>query len=187
MLKLKFWPGASLLIILIAGAFFLQRESGRILGQEATAWQSDHFSDCAIVLTGGSGRVREGFDLLTQKRVKKLIISGVYPKATLREIFPQWPFYGTIKESDVILEKRSQTTYGNAQQSLPLTEALKCRDITLITSRLHMYRAFKIFRSVFPKDYPIYPRAIVGGRMKPKLSSLLVEVTKSLFYSVWAY
>ena len=187
MLKLKFWPVASFITIAFAALFFFQKEADKILAQRPTAWELDHFSDCAIVLTGGRGRVREGFDLLTQKRIKKLIISGVYPGSTLREIFPQWPFYGAIEESDVILEKRSRTTFGNAQQSLPLAEALKCRDITLITSRLHMYRAYRIFRSVFPPEYPIYPRAIVGRRLEPHWSSQLIEVIKSLFYSLWAY
>lgn len=162
-------------------------ESHKILQQEVTAWTQDHRADCAVVVTGSPGRVREGFDLLVQGRVRKLIISGVYPHAELRDIFPQWPYYGPLNEEDVILEKRSNTSYGNAQQSLPLVEALRCRDIILVTSRIHMYRASRIFHAVFPENFVIYQRAVVAGRYQPPLLDVWLEAIKSLFYSLWAY
>ena len=177
----KLWALLIGLFLLIWGSWAFYRESNLLVAQPVSAWEEDHKADCAVVLTGGAGRVREGFDLLTQKNVKKLIISGVYPRATLKEIFPQWIFYGALDERDVILEKRSGTTYGNAQQSLPLVEALRCRDIILVTSRLHMYRSFKIFSAVFPPGFSIYPRAIVQGSYEPETGELTVEVIKSLF------
>jgi uncharacterized SAM-binding protein YcdF (DUF218 family) len=184
--KKKLIIGLSFLTcVFVSYAFYGQ--SQKILSQEITSWVEDQRADCAVVLTGGPGRVREGFDLLTQGRIRKLIISGVYPQAELRDIFPQWPYYGPMEEDDVILEKRSATTYGNAQQSLPLVEALRCRDIILVTSRLHMHRSFKIFRAVFPAEIPITSRAIVAGRAKPTNFELFVETTKAIFYSIWAY
>lgn len=179
------------LLVTLSAFFFLYlllaTESKKILNTPITSWSEDHRADCALVLTGGPGRVREGFDLLTHQSVKKLIISGVHPQAGLRDIFPQWPYYGELREIDVILEKRSGTTYGNAQQSLALVEALHCRDVVLITSRLHMYRALNTFRNVFPNSVPIYPRAILAGSYKPDFWDLTTEVVKSLFYSFFAY
>ncbi|MBK7842447.1 MAG: YdcF family protein [Bdellovibrionales bacterium] len=169
------------------GAWAFYEESLKISGQTVTSWEEDHAADCAVVLTGGAGRVREGFDLLAHKKIKKLVISGVYPHATLREIFPQWPYYGVLDQRNIILEKRSGTTYGNAQQSLPLIEALHCRDLILITSRIHMYRSMRIFSSVFPESFPIYPRSIVQGSYETPFPELAIEVMKSLFYSLWAY
>lgn len=171
----------------LGGGWAFYQESIKVSRQNVTSWEIDHKADCAVVLTGGAGRVREGFDLLAQKRIKKLIISGVFPQAKLRDIFPQWPFYGRIDTSDVILEKRSETTYGNAQQSLPLVEALHCRDLILITSRLHMYRAQKIFVAIFPPHFPIYPRSVIQGSYNPTWLDLSLEVFKSIFYSLWAY
>ena len=121
------------LSVVIGWRFWI--EGRRILALEITAWTQDHSADCAVVLTGKAGRVREGFDLLNQNQIQKLIISGVYPKATLEDIFKEWPYYGSVSEKDVILEKRSGSTYGNAQQTLPLVEALKCRDLILVTCR----------------------------------------------------
>jgi uncharacterized SAM-binding protein YcdF (DUF218 family) len=176
---------AVLLLLLFAGAY--RREQKAIANEPVTAWTEDHKADCGVVLTGGAGRVREGFDLLAQGRVHKLIISGVHPRATLREIFPQWPFYGGLHEEDVVLERRSTTTYGNAQQSLPLVEAIHCRSLILVTSHLHMRRAYRTFRQVFPPEVLLIPRAVSSGSIPPRSSDLMWETIKALFYSLWAY
>jgi uncharacterized SAM-binding protein YcdF (DUF218 family) len=172
---------------LFLAGFFYYKQSRIILQQKVNSWTDHQVADCGIVLTGGPGRVREGFDLLAQGRIKKLIISGVYPQAEIEDIFLQLPFYGPISDDQVILEKRSTTTYGNAQQSLPLVEILKCRGVILVTSRLHMHRSQKIFRRVLPEGIQLYPRAIIAGRYEPTFVELFIETTKSLFYSLWAY
>lgn len=163
------------------------REVKLILAQNVTAWTTDESADCGVVLTGGPNRIREGLDLLSRKAVQKLIISGVHPQANLHEFFPQLPYYGDLPQQDVILERRSETTYGNAQQSLPLVEALHCRDLLLITSRAHMRRAFLTFQAEFPRGFPILPRAVAGANEPPTWDEVGFEALKSLFYSVWAY
>src|SRR3954466_10557293 len=144
--------------------FRLWQEYNFILAEIPSSWKSGNQADCAVVLTGGAGRVREGFDLLTNQNVKKLIISGVHQNAQLRDIMPTWTFYGPIREEDVVLEKHSETTYGNAQQSLAIVEALRCRDVIVVTSRTHMHRAYKTFRSIFPPNIPLYKQSVLAGR-----------------------
>jgi uncharacterized SAM-binding protein YcdF (DUF218 family) len=151
------------------------------------SWTQDVSADCAVVLTGGPGRIKEGMDLLNQKKVKKLIISGVFANAKLREIMPSISFYGGINEEDIILEHRSTTTFGNAQQSLPLVEALRCRDIVLVTSQIHMNRAYATFRASFPDKISIFRYSILAGRYNPSFLEVFQEAIKSLFYSLWAY
>lgn len=172
---------------LLALAYLFYRETKHVLSIPITAWQEDHVADCAIVLTGGHGRVRESFDLLSRQSIRKLIIAGVHPQATLREIFPRWPYYENINEKDVILEKRSGTTYGNALQTLSLVEALHCRDLILITSNLHMYRARRTFQSIFPPDFPMYYHSILADSYKPSWLNVMAETLKSAFYSLWVY
>lgn len=162
-------------------------EYNNVASTPINSWEQEIEADCAIVLTGGIGRVREGLDLLYRGSVKKLIVSGVHPKAEWRDILPSQAFYGNIREDDVVLERRSTTTYGNATQSLPLVEALHCRSIALVTSHLHMNRAYKTFRAVFPVDFPIYSYAMVGGEYNPSFMDTSFETIKSLFYSTWAY
>ncbi len=151
------------------------------------SWSKDQAADCAVVLTGGPGRVREGFDLLANQKIKKLIISGVHSNVQLHELMPLWPVYGALNENDIVLEKRSETTFGNAQQSLAIVEALKCRDILLVTSRLHMHRSYQTFRVTFPDGIYIHPHSVVSGRYETSVLETLNEALKSLFYALWAY
>ncbi len=182
--KRTFW---ALLILALAVAFRFNAEYRGVIGEPVVNWKKSQNADCAVVLTGGAGRVREGFDLLANQNVKKLIISGVNPNSRLREIMPVWSFYGNLKEDDVVIEKRSETTYGNAQQSLSIVEALRCRDIVLVTSRPHMHRAYKTFRGAFPENIEIFKHAVVSGRYEVGFAEAGFEALKSLFYSLWAY
>lgn len=180
----SFWA-----LLLLSGVvvFRFYDEYQKVQKETVQSWLKTPTADCAVVLTGGAGRVREGFDLLANQNVKKLIISGVYSNARLREIMPVWSFYGNLTENDVVLDRRSETTYGNAQQSLPIVEALKCRDILLVTSRLHMYRSYQTFRATFPENIYIQKHAIIGGRYEASVWETNFEALKSLFYSLWAY
>lgn len=171
--------------ILFIGFFF--SELSNVRSEKMNAWTEDATGDCAVVLTGSKGRVKDGLSLLSRGSVRKLIISGVYEKATLREIFPEWPYFGNLNPDDVILEKYSQTTYGNALQTYTLVEAIKCRNIILITSQTHMYRAYRTFQRIFPSDYPIIKRSVVGASYQTDIIEELEEALKSLFYSVWTY
>ena len=167
--------------------FFFFLELRRISAQAITAWDEDYQADCAVVLTGGAGRIREGFDLLSRGSIRKLIISGTYSKAVLEDIFPQWPFYGNLEKKDVILEKLSKTTYENAKQTRKWVQTLKCEDLLLITSYLHMYRAKRVFRKLFPDNYSIYAVAVAPQSSRISAESYVIEVFKSLFYSFWYF
>lgn len=174
-------------ILIILGAWFFYRETRLVLSVPINSWSEDHIADCAVVLTGSAGRVREGFDLLSRKSIRKLIVAGVHPQATLREIFPRWPYYENLSHLDVILEKRSRTTFGNAQQTLPLVEALHCHDVVLITSQWHMYRSKKTFQAIYPQDVTIIAHAISSGVYWFQWYDVAFETLKSIFYSVWVY
>jgi uncharacterized SAM-binding protein YcdF (DUF218 family) len=176
-------------VVLVIGALlrWWSLEMQKVTQYPVSAWTETQQADCAIVLTGEKSRLGEGFDLLYRNHVKKLIISGVNPTSHLEEIFPNIIFYGKIEPENIILEKNSKTTYGNAQQTLPLAEALKCHDVILVTSRLHMYRALKTFQTTYPADMAIYPRGTVGRKYYYSYDQLAMESLKSLFYSLWVY
>ncbi len=173
------------ILLILSAALF--REFGLVTSQPVNSWKEDPTADCAVVLTGGSNRLREGLDLLSRGHVRKLIISGVHGSATLREIYPLWPFYGDVKEQDVILERRSGTTYGNAQQTISIVEALNCRDVVLVTSNLHIYRAYRTFEASYPSHISLIKYAVNSGRGESGVWDISTEVLKSLFYSLWAY
>lgn len=171
----------------IGFVFIFYFEFVAVTSTDPTAWNLSKDADCGIVLTGGPGRIREGMDLLANRNIKKLIIAGVNPNSEIKEIFPLWAYYPEIDEKDVVLEKRSETTFGNATQSLPLTEILSCQDVLLITSALHMYRSKRTFYKVFPKIIDIKTHALIRLGDSDSIFDRLQETLKSLFYSVWAY
>jgi uncharacterized SAM-binding protein YcdF (DUF218 family) len=139
-------------------------------------------SDCGVVLTGSPGRVREAFEVLVLKKIDKLIVSGVYKDAQLHEIFPYLNEFPDIRSENIILEKISGSTYQNAIQSLVLVQALKCKNILLMTSQLHMYRAHKTFQDHFPEDLPIHTYSILNPTKENSEWAVFVETFKSLFY-----
>lgn len=185
LIKSKSFWALTVLALVFLGRFNAEYQA--IMNEPVTSWTEAQSADCAVVLTGGPGRVRAGFDLLTNQNVKKLIISGVNPNSRLREIMPVWSFYGGLREEDVVLERRSETTYGNAQQSLSIVEALRCRDIILVTSRSHMHRSYQTFREAFPENIEITKHAVVSGLYRAGFFEVSFEALKSLFYSIWAY
>jgi uncharacterized SAM-binding protein YcdF (DUF218 family) len=185
-MKFGIVAGLILGILAIFAVEFLP-EYEKVSATPATAWLEDRSADCGVVLTGGAGRTREGLDLLSRHQISKLIISGVHPSAQFEDIFPQWPFYSNVDKKDVILERRSTTTYGNAHQSLALIEALDCQSVVLITSRLHMRRALKTFEAETTHRIHVFPHAIVSNDYNPDWTEIALETLKSIFYSAWAY
>ncbi len=174
------------LAVLLLAAFFM-KELQNVQSYKVNSWSENHHGDCAVVLTGGAGRIKEGIDLLSTRAVQKLIISGVFKHTDLRDLFSEVPYYGSLREEDILLDKFSKTTFSNALETMTLVEGLHCRDLILITSQVHMYRAYKTFKSVFPKNFPIIQRTVVGSDFTPKKLDIMEEAAKSLFYSMWAY
>jgi uncharacterized SAM-binding protein YcdF (DUF218 family) len=146
----------------------------------------DHLpvTDCGVVLTGASGRIREAFEVFAQKKFKKLIISGVYKDTQLREIFPQLPYYPEINPDDVILEKISGSTFANANQSLLVAETLKCKSLLLMTSDIHMYRSYRTFKAVFPESFSIRPYHISNTGRENTVFDIYFETIKTVFYDI---
>jgi uncharacterized SAM-binding protein YcdF (DUF218 family) len=180
---------ASIFFIALAfGVGVLVHHHWRLVTSEPlTSWTQDPSADCAVVLTGGVGRIREGLSLLSRRIVKKVIISGVYPEVQFNELYAATPLMGEINEADVILERRSQTTFGNAQQSVPIVETLRCRDVLLVTSQTHMNRAYQTFRAALPREIRIEKHTLPSPRNETSTWDLGLEIAKSIFYSIWAY
>ncbi len=112
-------------------------------------------ADAIVVLTGGKGTISEGIALLRAGKGKTLIISGVAAEAGVDSIFR-----GKLTREElanVILEKRSRSTYRNAVEVRRLVEDRGFRSVALITSVYHMKRAAYIFRHVLPKGVAIEP------------------------------
>ncbi len=172
------------LLFFVALAIFMAWvlfESFSLKKLPVTSWELPSRGDCALVLTGGAGRVRAGFDLLQRGDVRKLIISGVNPNVTLDEIFPQIDIYPGVQRFNVLIENHSRTTYGNVVHSVILLERLKCQKVILVTSQLHMPRAKKLFTS-YTKDFEFEAHSVYA---EARFKDLFYEALKTIFYNIW--
>ncbi|HPQ50133.1 MAG: YdcF family protein [Alphaproteobacteria bacterium] len=127
----------------------------------------DRSLDAAIVLTGGSNRVSQGFDLLASHKVRYLLVSGVHSGVTLDDLLKLW---GGDKKAidplDVTLGREAGNTIGNALEASNWIESNKIKEVYLITSNYHIPRSLLEFRHVLPAT-PLVPYAVQPQDFSP--------------------
>ncbi len=147
-------------------------------------------TDAIVVLTGGSGRLDKGLDLLAENRARKLFVSGVYrgvDVARLLEISRRAPedfiCCVTVGHSAV-------STSGNATETAAWIERNGFRSLSLVTANYHMPRSMLEFRRAMPEivivPHPVFPERFKRERWWawPGSASLVVtEYTK--FILAW--
>src|SRR6266540_126843 len=77
----------------------------------------DRSADGIVVLTGGSSRVVDAIELLSEGRGKRLLITGVHRATTAREIARLVPAYGRLMACCVDLDHSALNTVGNAVET----------------------------------------------------------------------
>ncbi len=121
-------------------------------------------TDAIVVLTGGSGRLAKGLDLLAAERAPKMFISGVYHGLDVRTLLQ-------VTRSSRRLESRiaignAVNTVGNASETADWVEgAAKDGDVVgsirLVTAAYHMPRSLLEFRDAMPEvkviPHPVFP------------------------------
>ena len=162
-------------------------ETKNILSEPVRSWKEDLTADCAVVLTGGVGRLRESIALLQRNSVQWLVVSGAHASIIKSDLLTPWELIWGVDQERIILEKNSQTTYGNALQSIPILEALKCQNVLIVTSSIHMTRAYKTFEASLPDSFKLIKYSITPGRNEVSWAGVSIEALKAIFYSIWAY
>ncbi len=116
-------------------------------------------TDAIVVLTGGSGRLHEGLDLLASGKGKKLFVSGVYrgvDVAALLRVSQQEP--GNL-ECCINLGYQAGNTHGNADETARWMTEQGYKSLRLVTANYHMRRSLLEFRRTMPWA-DIYPHPI---------------------------
>lgn len=83
--------------------------------EEITDKHSD--ADAIVVLTGGSGRLTEGLNLLTENRAKKLFVSGVYRGVDVRRLLELSQRNPVELLCCIVLGYDANSTEGNALET----------------------------------------------------------------------
>ena len=120
-------------------------------------------TDAIVVLTGGSRRLGESFELLSRGLAKKLFVSGVYQSVEVRELLK------VMQRSPGDLESRigignATNTAGNAIETTVWMKKHEYRSLRLVTAAYHMPRSLLEFGHAMPGvtliPHPVFPEKV---------------------------
>jgi uncharacterized SAM-binding protein YcdF (DUF218 family) len=152
------------------------------LGKPAPA--AARATDAAVVLTGGSGRLEHGIDVLRDGKATRLLIAGVDPSVRKRDLAQRIPGSGSMLKCCVDLGSESVDTRTNAEEASRWLVGHRFHSLRLITSDWHMRRAGYEFGRVLGSKYIIVPDAV---RTDPSFLTLYGEYNKYVIrrIAVW--
>ena len=169
----------SLLLILYAIGFVLFAFT---LGKPAPAGAKP--TDAAVVLTGGSGRLEHGIDVLRNGKAKRLLVAGVDPSVRKRDLADRVPGSANMLKCCVDLGSESVDTRTNAEEASRWLSSHGFHSLRLITSDWHMRRARYEFARVLGNKYVLVSDAV---RTDPSFLTLFGEYNKYVLrrIAVW--
>ncbi len=109
-------------------------------------------ADAIFVLTGGEGRIQEGFRAWTGGAARELYILGAGRRTPISRILPEISRVPAGELSRVHVEGWSENTLENAFSAKSAVGEGKYSSVILVTSDYHIPRAALVFRKVLPKD-----------------------------------
>jgi uncharacterized SAM-binding protein YcdF (DUF218 family) len=159
----------SLVLLLYAIGFVLFAVT---LGKSAKAGAS---TEAVVVITGSSGRIERGFQVLQQGNARRMLIAGADPLVTKKDLVTQLGGKERLVRCCVDLGSESVDTRSNAEEAHRWLKKHSFRSIRLITSDWHMRRAKYEFRKVLGARYKITADAV---RTEPSFTTLFAEYNK---------
>lgn len=121
-------------------------------------------TDAIVVLTGGSGRLGTGFDLLSRDLAKKLFVSGVYRGVEVAELLQITQRAAEEIGCCVILGYDAEDTLGNAAETAAWMAENGYRSLRVVTANYHLPRGLLELRRVMPDvvliAHPVFPEYV---------------------------
>ncbi|MDQ2106516.1 YdcF family protein [Azospirillum isscasi] len=108
-------------------------------------------TDAIVVLTGGSGRLSTGLELLADGRARKLFVSGVYEGLEVQELLKRSRQFPGEMECCITLGYSADSTIGNAYETADWLREQGFTSMRLVTANYHMMRSLLEFRMVIPE------------------------------------
>ncbi len=136
---------ASILCVLLGAGFFrfltVHQNSGNA---------NERLADAIVVLTGGAARIETGLKLLRYRRGKRLLISGVNPATTLKQLVRSTKTPKRLFDCCVDLGRVAKNTKGNAKEAASWAASHGFDSLILVTSSYHMPRSVLEFSNALP-------------------------------------
>ena len=120
-------------------------------------------TDAIVVLTGGAGRLEEGFKLLdTEKLAKQLFVSGAARGVDVKALLKVAKRRPTNLNCCITIGYDADNTIGNAYETSHWMRANQFRSLRLVTSNYHMLRSLEVFHRILPNitivSHPVLPK-----------------------------
>lgn len=155
-------------------------------------------TDAIVVLTGGTGRVRYGFEQLEKGKAKVLFISGVGKKVRFNELAEVYQLKGrelelASSEAAVALGYKAIDTVGNARETAQWIREQGYSSLRLVTSNYHMPRSLMEFKAAMPNVTivadPVFPghspEESARWKVANSLRLLFLEYHKYILRAAW--
>lgn len=134
-------------------------------------------TDAIVVLTGSPGRLERGFALLEQGRAQAVLISGVPRDARPQDYADRYNVDPGLFPAKISLGQESVDTRTNAEEVARWLQRRRYRSIRLVTSDLHMHRAYYEIGRRVGSDVSILTDAVVTS---PGVAQIYGEYNKYL-------
>ncbi len=134
-----------------------------------------------VVLTGGSGRLHQGLQLLADKRARKLFVSGVYRGVDVAELLQVSQHSPEELACCVFIGYEADDTRGNAAETAAWVRDQKLLSLRLVTATYHMPRSLLEFRRAMPTveiiAHPVFPETFKQANwwLWPGSASLVIS------------
>ncbi|MGD9921521.1 MAG: YdcF family protein [Pseudorhodoplanes sp.] len=140
-------------------------------------------ADGIVVLTGGASRIEDAIDLLARRRGQRLLISGVNPMTSEREIARLRPEHEKIIACCVDLDRTAINTITNATETRRWVKDRGFKSLIVVTSSYHMPRALAELSHQLPEtqliEFPVISEQLKAGWAHgPTLRLLFTEYVK---------
>ena len=127
--------------------------------------QLDRAADGIVALTGAASRIPDALVLLTNQRGRRLLITGVHPTTTGREIAQLTALNEKVFACCVDLDRSALNTYGNAVETRRWAREKGFNSLIVVTSNWHMPRAMAEIEHQLP-DVTLVPYPVVSDKVK---------------------
>jgi len=109
-------------------------------------------ADAIFVLTGGEGRIQEGYRAWSNGAARELYILGAGRRVPIARIVPEASRIPAEALSRIHVEGWSENTLENAFSAKSAVGEGKFSSVILVTSDYHVPRAYLAFRKVLPPE-----------------------------------
>ena len=121
-------------------------------------------ADAIVALTGGEARIPEAVKLLAQGKGRRLLISGVNPATTRRELAGLTPNSQHLFRCCIDVGRLARDTIGNADETSAWVRERRFSSLIVVTASYHMPRSLAELRRTLPDvvliPYPVRPRNV---------------------------